>query len=174
MSKLADGDCLLQAVDSSSHVMMTLPGHTMRYALADALVGLELKADVRTSFAAVPPLRHGTIAEADIRPPAGKRLSRDELRTWEKSLAGLRGAIFMSALGECVVRTDPAASHALLMTEVESADERTWFKTLSPALAGCTKAGETIALNPTVVRGTIAMNYYRLAKAAVPAGQGLR
>jgi hypothetical protein len=68
--------------------------------------------------------------------------------------------------GECVVRTDPAAAKALLQTRVETAGEVIAFDGLRPALAECLPEGKTLAFGKLVLRGTIAVNYYRLAHAA--------
>ena len=75
-------------------------------------------------------------------------------------------ATYLSRFGECVVRVDPAASKALLMTDRGSADERAAFGGLSTALGTCLAEGKTLNFNKASLRGSIAVNYYRLAAAA--------
>lgn len=175
VGRLADGDCLLKAVNSAGDLAMTLPGDTMRYALADALVRTQFANDVSSRFASSAPLHHGTFDEAAYAPEPGQRLKPNELRDLAAAKAAQKGALYMSAFGECVVRTAPAAAHALLMTEVESDPEPARFKALSPAFGGCMRAGQSLSIDKGVLRGSIAMNYYRLAKAvAGPIGQGVR
>ena len=73
--------------------------------------------------------------------------------------------MFMSAFGECVVRTDPSGSHALLMTQVVSPEETAALKAVVPAFSSCVPAQRTLSFDKTVIRGAVALNYYRLAKA---------
>lgn len=68
--------------------------------------------------------------------------------------------------GECVVRTNPAAAKALLLTRVETSGEARAFDALRQALGECLPEGKTLAFGKLVLRGTIAVNYYRVAHAA--------
>ena len=75
-------------------------------------------------------------------------------------------AIYLSYFGECVVRADPGNSKALLAASPDSRDEGIAIAALGKSLSGCLEAGRTLELNKTNLRGTVALNYYRLAKAA--------
>jgi hypothetical protein len=66
-------------------------------------------------------------------------------------------------LGECVARTTPAGSVAVLNTKIDSRAELAAMKTIGPQIAGCVGAGQTIAFNRTNLRYAIALSYYRLA-----------
>lgn len=68
---------------------------------------------------------------------------------------------------ECVVRTNPAGSRDLLQTEPDSAGETAGFETLQPALEHCLQQG-SVAFGRLIFRGTIALNFYRLAHARDP------
>ena len=52
------------------------------------------------------------------------------------------------------------------MTAPDSAEEAARFGALRPALAHCLSEGETLRSGKAALRGSIAVNYYRLAHAA--------
>jgi hypothetical protein len=126
-----------------------------RYALADALIDKELLRSPVPQFERVPPLPH-----VQLRPPAGvpgrsRPLSENAL----KSAA-------TSRYGECVVRTDPNAAQALLSTRPRSSAESDQLAAMSAALQSCLPRNASLPSDVLHVRGTIALNYYRLSKAA--------
>jgi len=73
---------------------------------------------------------------------------------------------FISRYGECVVRVNPAAVRALLLSRPETDEERTRFTALSTAFGTCLPEGQTLSFGKLPLRGTLAVNYYRLAMAA--------
>jgi hypothetical protein len=140
------------------------PAGTLRYTLAEALVAREFSKP-KPSLSDVPPLDHPKVVAADFQLKSGMRPSRrrDEWLAQARK-AAIVGA-FMSSYGECVVRSDPIGSHQLLMTEVTTAPEALAFGKLKPSLASCLPNGQKLAFNKAGIRGAIAVNYYRLAKA---------
>ena len=78
----------------------------------------------------------------------------------------MQGFSYLSRYGECVVRADPAGSRALLAAKPETPEEASRFAALRLALATCLPEGHTLEFGKLALRGTIAVNYYRLAKAA--------
>lgn len=70
-------------------------------------------------------------------------------------------------LGECVVRSAPGSVEALLRTPIASPQEDAALRALHMALGRCVAQGATYSLSPEVVRGTLALAYYRLAHAPV-------
>lgn len=137
-------DCMPLETDGSM-TMRTWP-ILIRVALAQALLETE-PALVLRPLATVPPLAHGTIEKGS-----------------EKNAAT---GIVMSRLGECVVRAAPAASGRLIRADVASPIEAAAFEAVKPALSSCLSAGETFAFSPELLRGAVALNYYRLAKTGV-------
>jgi hypothetical protein len=127
---------------------MTMRTHPIliRTALAQALVESEPTIAL-PDLATVPPLEHGTV----------KRASDKNAAT----------GIAMSRLGECVVRAAPDSSGRLVRSAVASPDESAAFEALKPAVSSCLSAGATVAFSPELLRGAVALNYYRLAKAGV-------
>ncbi|WP_310467366.1 hypothetical protein [Sphingomonas sp.] len=164
--KLADGACLVAAADiGPGGVVMTLPDDTMRYALSDTLVRREFAAAPLTDLDRVVRLAHPSLDPAEFEPKPGKKLSQKELAELAANRGKEQARIYLSQFGECVVRVDPVKSHALLMAPVNSPAESAAFAALKPRLGECVVEGRTLELNKTIVRGTVAYGYYRLAKA---------
>lgn len=158
-------ECLGRQVRQTTE--MRFGGDLYRYALADALVGRELATQPVPDFEKVPRLVHREPGAAPTPiAPNGKRLSKRKYEAALKSYHEDVGYSFLSKYGECVVRVDPANSKALLLATPDSAPEAAVFKTLQPALATCLAEGQTLKFGKVALRGTIAINFYRLAHAA--------
>lgn len=157
-------ECLSRQVKQSTQMRFT--GDLYRYALADALVSRELASKPAPDFEKVPRLTH---REPDAAPTPiaanGKRLSKKKYEAALKSYDEDVAYSFLSKYGECVVRVDPTSSKSLLMTTPDSAPEAAIFNTLQPAFARCLAEGQTLKFGKVALRGTIAINYYRLARA---------
>ena len=156
----------------SFDLAMKLPGDTLRYTLADALIRAELPSSPIATFAGVPRLGQRKLDAADFEPKAGSRPSERTLQALKEARSIALAAIFMSAVGECVVRTDPLGSFALLGTSVGSTEESARVKALITPLSACIPADKKLSLDTSVVRGIVALNYYRLAKASRPVEAG--
>lgn len=165
IAKLADGDCLVNAMNVLHGAEMRLPGDTMRYTLADALVRAQLPATPMTDLDRVARLELAIFNEADFQPKPGSRPSKKRLAELEQARNARLGANFLAAYSECVVRTDPAGSRALLAAHPVTPEEQASFRTLQPALGGCLPDGRTLSFGKGALRGAIAYSYYRLAKA---------
>jgi hypothetical protein len=162
---LIDGDCLVSAVHGGAQ--MKFVGDLYRYALADALVARELAAAPVIDPSNTPPLQRRSPPDLPAPLPANaSRGAKAKYRDAMKSFDEAQSFWVFSKYGECVVRTDPAAAKALLLTRVETADELSAFNALHQALGECLPEGKTLAFGKLVLRGTIAVNYYRLAHAA--------
>lgn len=165
MDKVSDGPCLMDAAKSFGGVQMRFPSDTMRYTLADALFRARAVPAPLAIPATLPTLAHPTFNEAEYRAEMAKERNerrREEL-TNRRSQSIAR--IFMSAFGECVVRADPAGAHALLRAGVLTPEENKAFVALQPAFAQCLEQGQNLTMNKAILRGTIALNHYRLAQA---------
>ena len=134
----------------------------MRYALADALLQARptmLAADVAAASA----LEHRPFVDRPM--PAEVAADAERRARWETFARRGAGYATLSQFGECVVRKAPAQSRALLATKVESAEEGRAIAALTPLLGDCVKTSTQLELSKYNLRGTIALNYYRLAKA---------
>ena len=163
VEKVADGDCLLnasRASEWSSAVSMHFPGDLMKYTLADALIRSELPTGPIADLQKVAPLSHTGLDPARL---WSDRRWKDE--AIQKAREERQVYDQVSQFGECIVRADVADSYALFLTSPSSREEAAVFGRLGPALADCLGGGQTIAFQKATLRGTIALNYYRLALA---------
>lgn len=159
------GDCLVRQTGTSSR--MIFQGDLYRYALADALVNRELAKLAVPDLSLVPRLSHYEAGEAPLPVAAnGRRLSKKKYEAAVREHEKSKTVSALSKYGECVVRGAPAAAKALLLTVPDSDSETAQFRVLQPALATCLAEGNTIRFARSQLRGTIAINYYRLARAA--------
>jgi hypothetical protein len=165
---LLDGNCL--PVSGFSQMQATFTGDEFRYAIADALVRAELANTSIPDLSKVPPLDH----EDPGGPPAsvdknGKPLNPKAYQELLDNYHLAQAFTFLSRYGECVVRADPTAARALLLTQPGSVEESSRFAALQTALGSCLpiQPGQKLAMGKVAVRGTIAINYYRLAEAAL-------
>jgi hypothetical protein len=162
--KLIDGACLVRETHADSK--MSFKGDLYRYALADALVNRQLANVPAPNLANAPPLPQRAISD-EPKPPAANS-SKSEQRKYEAALRNYeqeQGFRALTAYGECIVRTDTAGARTLLLTAPETPAEAAGFTAIHPALEQCLPEGETLAFGKVVLRGSIAVNYYRLAKA---------
>ncbi len=164
-------ECLREAARQS--VTMNFPGDMIRYAMADALFAVDLRGLTSQNFAAVPRLRHREVDESKYRPKPGKKTAKRQLEDMERRRMQALAYAYFSRFGECVVRADAGNAHALLMTQPATVEEARGFAALAPAFGNCLVAGKQFAANRMVMRGSIAINYYRLATAARNAAGGV-
>ncbi len=163
--QLIIGDCLVRQTHWFSE--MRFGGDLYRYALADALVSREFAQQPAPNLADVPRLPHH-----DVGPPPsdrdekGKRLAKRKYEEAVKDYTQAAAYSFLSRYGECVVRSDPSGAKTLLGTTPDSPEETGRFNALRPQLAMCLGEERTLRFGKVALRGTIAINYYRLAHAA--------
>jgi len=111
------------------------------------------------------PLPHRDLNEADYRPKAGRTPKPKELAELQKQRERDGLERLLSIFGECIVRADPAAALQLVVTKPSSAEENQAFDAMNGALASCLVSGQKLEFSKGALRGTIAMNLYRLARA---------
>jgi hypothetical protein len=133
----------------------------IRFGLAEALTLAEA-GKLSFDFAGVAPLYH-----RPFNPPSLGDVRADPGRLSDLSLYPAEQAAFaaVSPFGECVVRAAPAQSLAVLRTRVETREESAALEALFPMLGKCLGKGQEMRLNRFVMRGTLALNLYRLARA---------
>lgn len=140
-------------------------GDFLRYGFAEELVRREYSHGLPADFAQAGPIRHMQVNESDYQPKPGKTATAKELAALDGYKKRDLAVQALSIYGECVVRADPADALALVLSEQSSADEASAFGKLQPALSSCLTRGATITLDKAAIRGSVAMNLYRLAKA---------
>ena len=168
---LIQDECLSREVIQATQMRFT--GDLYRYALADALVNRELAAQPVPVLDSVPRLDHRDPG-APPRPVTdkGKKLGK---RKFAAALEDFRRNVayaFLSHYGECAVRADTAGAKALLLSKPDSAEESARFEALKPVLSRCLPEGRSLRFGKVALRGSIAINYYRLAHASRAAAGG--
>lgn len=140
-----------------------------RYALAGALVSAEFAGDGPSDFSDRPLLTHlPAPARSDLDAALAKAGSAKER---DEALSGFRKAEAVAGLsryGECVVRADPAGARLWVVSELDSREEESRIDALRPSFGACLKDGQ-VSFSKDTLRGTLALNYYRLAHAAAQA-----
>ena len=160
--RLISGDCLPQRRFGA--LQLRTAGPLMLYALADALVDREQNLDVG-NLDRVAPLDHRPVDEAWFDQEAAKRKTPEQKAEVEERRQLAKADVALSRFGECVVRQRPAEALALVRTKPATPEEKTAFAAVTPVLGNCISEGAKIAMSRDVVRGTVALNLYRLAKA---------
>ena len=135
--------CMLEGRDG----FYTNPDNmTLRFALAEVMVRNSKGGPAVLDVSGVPPLVHPE------RPENGGSQSF---------------FAFASRLGECLVRRNPVGSVALLKTDLATQEERAAIGALLSSARTCmTLPPEGLKIDTISFRGTIALNYLRLANAA--------
>ncbi|HEU4696583.1 MAG TPA: hypothetical protein VFR92_06435 [Sphingomicrobium sp.] len=157
--KVADGTCL-----GFLGGRLKMRPFQYRAALAEELIRRDLKGRSGFDLASVPPLEWRDpdttqVAEFSIRPAA----------EWQRE-DQFAAETYVSQLGECTVRANPAGARAVIEAKSES-DEIAAMQAIGPQIANCVQAGETLKFDRTILRSAIALSYYRLAMASASASQ---
>jgi hypothetical protein len=163
-SMLQDTDCAFQADRSNSSFRLSLSGNGLRYALAEALVNAQFP-EPWPAISTAPAIMHRVYDPARFIPPPGNKYTAAQLKMIEEVKSLDQGLAFAEVFGECVARADPLNAHLLLTTLPVSPEEDAAVQALYLRLPGCVPAGQKVTINVDIVRGAVALSYYRLAKA---------
>jgi hypothetical protein len=167
--RLIDGSCLNQpasddAIGPESALGMRFSSYLFPYFLADGLVRKDYPVPRQFDFAKVPPLTHRTVAPLPASLAADTSRAAGQLRARHHQAQTL---ILFSRFGECVARRAPSGVHQLLHSDALTKAEDAAFAELSIPMGECLSSGQ-LRFSREVVRGVLAVNFYRLAGA--PAG----
>lgn len=169
-SQIIDGECLNAAVGYVAS--MRFPEDTYRNALADALVNADFATHGDASFDNRLPLAQPVPATEEQK---AKALAAAKSVRARKDIQAQQTAAYawnwLARYGECVVRQNPEGARFWLLTPPETPEETSRIHALQPAFEACL-GNRTMKFNRTTMRGTVAINYYRLAMATVVAGAG--
>lgn len=165
--RLGDSHCIPPTI-SREDGRLLLKMHEkeqLRPAFAEALVRNEFPTADASVIITAQPLDYGKLVDSLWPPDACKNCRGQQLKDFENARA--RSAALMAPLifGECIVRTDPANAHKLLMTLPASAEETSVIGALQPSFSNCVAEGQQLSTTRSVVRDVVALNYYRLARA---------
>ncbi len=140
-----------------------------RFALAEALLHRDYRKAPPPNPALAAPIDHPIFAANAAQPATYKPTGAT---AWPDFRDRARAYSVVSAFGDCVVRAGPAKAWALLQTKVSSPAEKAALAGLAPEMGSCVPAGAKIELSPNNIRGSIALNYYRLSLAPRAAASG--
>ena len=168
-SQIVDPACLDNS--AADNVDMRFSNDSYQYAVADALVNADFATYGDQSFADRLPLAQPVVISADRR---AERLAKAKSDRQHKNILEdieeEKARAWLAGYGECVVRQDPVNTRYWLLTPPETPQEILRIKASQPALNACAAEG-TLKFNRYTMRGTIAVNYYRLAMATkLPSG----
>ena len=165
--RLISSDCV--RTEGSSWALLRARREQMRYVLAEALIRRELPDFSAAMIGSAAPLDHRVVFAA----AAGRdaKLLTEEQRVSIDKESHVNEALSM--LGECVVRSEPTISHRLLFTTPGSAEESTYLVRLAPVSGNCVEKGAAVTLTKFTLRGSIALNLYRLAVTSRQAAGGM-
>jgi len=138
----------------------------VRFALADAVFARSLRDIDPKALAAAPALPGFGFNKASYDQDGAKIKAASERDAWMKNGQTIARDLEYFRFGECLVRGDPAAARSLLLTKIESKEEASAFAGLIPTLDRCQSARRQVSLDKADVRGTVAVNYVRLASVA--------
>ncbi len=127
----------------------------LRFVLADDLIRRMKAKIVPSDLASLPPLLHPSASAR----PRGKA----------KNVPVDPFLAFISPLGECILRAQPAKAAALLQTKASTAAELASTDVLLRDVSHCTH-GHRLQIDTATFRGAVALAYFRLAKAAARQG----
>ena len=159
--RLIDFDCLPNNADKIS-----FGTDLFRYFLADALVNAEFAADGPKDFTDRLALEHlAAPTESELKADLASAKSPKRRAQIEEQYRKSSGVGALSRYGECVVRHDPANSRGWILAKPGTAEEASRIGALRPSFSDCLTG--TISFSKASMRGTVALNYYRLAHARV-------
>jgi len=164
--KLADPKCMMGVADRiDADVYLTLPRDIMRFAIAEALMRADLGSFDPALIKLAQPLQYSTLDPADYVPKPGKKYKPKELAELQEAKVIDQARIAFQRYGECVARNEPLNVRLLTFSKPDSIDEVAALKALMPKFSDCLTAGQQFKTNKTMMRGTLALAYYRLARA---------
>jgi hypothetical protein len=133
--------------DGDSAVSLRFSWRLFRGGVFEALYRRDFRSEAPAAFHGVPAL---------VMPQSSEKL-HPGTRAWN---------IVRLGFGECVARSAPAISRALILSEASGAEEAAAFAALMPHLADCTAPGAQSRYSHPALRGIVAEALYRLSVGA--------
>jgi hypothetical protein len=162
---LADVACMGDAIEGSGNGGIRFSGDTFAYTIAEGLVRKDFPTSGPQTFD-----DRANLVHRSPQPASDEALAKmKQKKRAEAEEAHRRDIAWMviSAFGECAVRLAPEPVRQLAQTKVGSADERMLLQGLAPTFGKCLPTGTNVKFQPLQLRGTLLLNYYRLASAPI-------
>jgi hypothetical protein len=163
---LEDQSCVpATASQADASLLLKLPENSIKFALADALVRQEFPVFDAAVILTARPLKSSSLVDALYPPGACRQCGAKQLAEVQQARARMSAIVAPIVFGECAVRTDPSHAHALVMAPPGSSQEKAMLEALAAALGSCVAQGGQFAATRPMLRGIIAISYYRVAHA---------
>lgn len=154
----------------SDAITMGFGGDLYRYTLAEALIGAEFTTSGPGDFSDRPALKHPSpMTKAQFDASVAAAASSKRRAFLEDVYEKQKAVNFLSRYGECVAREDPQNTRNLILARPGSVEESKQIEVLRPVFSACLEP-DTLGFSRATMRGTLALNYYRLAHASPSAG----
>lgn len=161
-----DPDCLDDAAsDRGADVQLKMPREIAEFALAGALAKRELATVDPMTLSKAEPLRYPAADPSGLLPKEARQPSQGQTEVATKALDRSTTMVAFERFGECVVRSDPQGAASLLATAAVSKGESQAFAQLAGSFGGCLVQGAQFSATKAMMRGTVALAFYRLAHA---------
>jgi len=154
----------------TSRAKLRLPDVMIRWAIAGALFERDAGKLTATDFTAVPALAYEEPFPVRTTTKDGDPLPAERIAAQQQKFDEKMADVTLAKLGECVARMDGAGTRAALLTPIDTAEELTALKAITPAIGNCLPKGQTLKFDRMSLRGSLAVAFYRLASAAQPSG----
>jgi len=167
-AQVFDGDCLEKETQvRNSGIGLELPGEIAKFAIAEPLAREAIETINPATLTKAPPLTYmapdpaAFAPDSKGHPPTAKQIADAEKAREEATLD-----VAFEAFGECVVRSNPISATQLLASPVSSNAEISAFGSLMPSFSECWPKNQQLTATKGMLRGTVALAFYRLTKAA--------
>jgi hypothetical protein len=182
---VARSQMLVASTPASAEEQRAVRGlnNAMTACLGKAASKTNLYGVLKMSFAA-PKLRGGLAEQLyrlyfAARPPvaAPRPAAVAPILALEGAAGETLGQAVSYAVAQCGTAAQPGRVHAIIMVPAGSAEEKTHFRSLRPALSTCLTRGSTFSTNRETLRGYLAESVYRWSLAqpgAAPAAPAAR
>lgn len=160
-----DEDCLEKEVEArDASIELTLPAEIAKFAIAEPLARDALEGIDPAALSKAPNLTY-LAPDPEAYVPKSKKPSAKQIADAEKSRQEANVDLAFEVYGECVVRQNPPAARQLLTSAVSSVAEANAFGALMPSFSECLPKNQQFTATRAMLRGTVALAYYRLSKA---------
>lgn len=151
------------ASPTDASLVRKLSDDAFKVALAGALVREEFPAFDAALIATAKPTASGMVG--NLFPADCKKCNEKQKAELADARAKMANIMAPAIFGECAIRTDPRDAHSLIMAAAGSTEEASSFAALRLAFSDCLLQGGQFTATRSVLRGLLAISYYRLAHA---------
>lgn len=161
--RLIDYQCMVEASSGTAVAGIRFSGDTFAFSIAEGLVRKDFGAGGPMSFSDRAPLAHRALPAVD--PSELSKLSEKKRADAKTARQREMTWLLIAKFGECAVRLAPESTRKLAQTRVGSPEEFGLLQEMAPNFGVCLPSGAELKFQPLHLRGTLMVNYFRLASA---------